>query len=250
MGQDPAFLFYPGDYLRDTQCLSEKSQVAYDRIMCEHMRNTPVSKKRLDFFMKRLDEIEKEEIFSVLEEVEGCFVIPWVCASIDKRRAYSESRRSNRRGKKEESHQNTSSRHHPHKEDENENEDGIKNGDKDGNKNGNGNSKESPNPACMHISGALTGAIKGYSPEAKISEGQIIAWSEEADRMVRLDNRTHIEILEKIKAVFKDPFWSKNIRSMGALRKQWNKGNLTGLKPQPTVHDRYAQNKAREGLLK
>ena len=29
MAKDPAFLFYPGDYLRDTQCLSSNAQASY-----------------------------------------------------------------------------------------------------------------------------------------------------------------------------------------------------------------------------
>ena len=66
MANDPAFLFYPGDYLRDTQCLSEKTQVAYDRIMCEHMRNICISQKQLNFFTKRLSDDEKEELEMIL----------------------------------------------------------------------------------------------------------------------------------------------------------------------------------------
>lgn len=99
MSNDPAFLFYPGDYLRDTQCLSEKSQVAYDRIMCEHMRNICITKERLNFFTKRLSDDEKEEILSVLSVCDGGFQIQWVAESIEKRRIYSESRRNNRKGK-------------------------------------------------------------------------------------------------------------------------------------------------------
>lgn len=96
MASDPAFLFYPGDYLRDTQCLSEKSQVAYDRIMCEHMRNICISQKQLNFFTKRLTDEEKEEIEMVLLKTADGFQIKWVAESILQRREYSESRRKNR----------------------------------------------------------------------------------------------------------------------------------------------------------
>ena len=94
---DPAFLFYPGDYLRDTQCLSEKSQVAYDRIMCEHMRNICISKQQLNFFTKRLTDDEKQEVFHLLTEIDGGYQISWVADSIAKRQRYSESRRNNRK---------------------------------------------------------------------------------------------------------------------------------------------------------
>lgn len=115
---DPAFLFYPGDYLRDTQCLSEQVQVAYDRIMCEHMRNICISQKQLNFFTKKLSAHEKEELEMVLTKVDGGFQIQWVAESICKRRDYSESRRKNRSSKSAK----TSSTHDKHMEIENEDE--------------------------------------------------------------------------------------------------------------------------------
>ena len=99
MAKDPAFLFYPGDYLKDTQCLSESAQVAYDRIMCEHMRNICITQERLNFFTKRLNEEQKSEVMHVLTKVPGGFQIEWVADSILKRRNYSDSRRKNRVGK-------------------------------------------------------------------------------------------------------------------------------------------------------
>lgn len=103
MAKDPAFLFYPGDYLRDTQCLSDKAQVAYDRIMCEHMRNISldmtnitVSQERVNFFIKRLSDDERDEIYHVLKKEGDAFQIEWVAESISKRRSYSESRAKNR----------------------------------------------------------------------------------------------------------------------------------------------------------
>lgn len=126
MANDPAFLFYPGDYLRDTQCLSEKVQVAYDRIMCEHMRNICISQDQLNFFTKRLTEDEKQELSMVLTKSEAGYQITWVAESICKRKAYSKSRSENRKGKKE----NTSLSYDSHMENENENENNIKHGAK------------------------------------------------------------------------------------------------------------------------
>lgn len=116
--KDPAFLFYPGDYLRDTQNLSEKSQVAYDRIMCEHMRNICISKQQLKFFTKRLNEDELEELMFMLSPYNGGYQIEWVAQSIVKRREYSESRRKNRSNPKKK----TSKTYDKHMENENENE--------------------------------------------------------------------------------------------------------------------------------
>lgn len=123
MANDPAFLFYPGDYLRDTQCLSERAQVAYDRIMCEHMRNICISHEQLKFFTKRLTDDEKSEVMMVLRPAPGGFQIPWVVESIEKRRDYSESRRKNRASKGKEDKKdvsNISKTYVPHMEIENE----------------------------------------------------------------------------------------------------------------------------------
>ena len=120
MAKDPAFLFYPGDYLRDTQTLSEKSQVAYDRIMCEHMRNICISKQQLKFFTKRLNPDELDEIMFVLSEVESGYQIEWIAESISKRKAYSESRRNNRKGKPKEKKGNISKTYDLHMENEDE----------------------------------------------------------------------------------------------------------------------------------
>lgn len=121
MAKDPAFLFYPGDYLKDTQCFSEKTQVAYDRILCEHMRNICISQQQLKFFTKRLNEEEIEELMMSLRKVNGGFQIEWVAESILKRRTYSESRRKNREGKSK----NICETHDSHMENEIVNEDVI-----------------------------------------------------------------------------------------------------------------------------
>ena len=121
MAQDPAFLFYPGDYLRDTQCLSEKVQVAYDRIMCEHMRNICITQQQLKFFTKKLSEDEIDELKMVLTEIEGGYQIKWVAESIVKRRDYSESRRKNRTSVKKDK-TNISKTYDSHMENEIENE--------------------------------------------------------------------------------------------------------------------------------
>jgi len=99
MAKDPAFLFYPGDYLRDTQCLSQNTQVAYDRIMCEHMRNICITQDQLNFFTKRLSEDEKSELLMILIKKDCGYQIEWVAESILKRKDYSDSRRKNRTSK-------------------------------------------------------------------------------------------------------------------------------------------------------
>jgi len=120
MSKDPAFLFYPGDYLRDTQTLSEKVQVAYDRIMCEHMRKICITQAQLVFFTKRLSPDEVLELKSVLSEDSEGFFIAWVRDSISKRKAYSKSRADNRIGKTKKDINNISLSHDKHMDNENE----------------------------------------------------------------------------------------------------------------------------------
>jgi len=73
--------------------------VAYDRIMCEHMRNICISHAQFVFFTKKLSEAESAELKSVLTETLDGFQIGWVAESFTKRKAYSESRRKNRSNK-------------------------------------------------------------------------------------------------------------------------------------------------------
>lgn len=120
MADDPGFIFYPGDYLRDTQCMSEKTQVSYDRIMCEHMRKICITHQQLNFFTKRLNAEERAELLAILIEVPGGFQIKWVAESIVKRLAYSESRRNNRK-KKDETVTELSDTYVPHMDNDNEN---------------------------------------------------------------------------------------------------------------------------------
>ena len=123
--KDPAFLFYPGDYLRDTQFLSEVVQVAYDRIMCEHMRNTYVTPAQFSFFTKNFTADEIAQLKTVLKESPYGYYIEWVMDGIVKRRAYSESRRKNRSKKSNETNTSsgqTSSSYDEHMENEIENE--------------------------------------------------------------------------------------------------------------------------------
>ncbi len=99
-----SFKFFPGEYLRDTQNLSEAQQVAYDRIMCEHIRNICVSHGQFDFFTKRLKPEEKAELKIVLTEIPAGYQISWVAREVVKSLSYKASRGSNGSGKDEKSY--------------------------------------------------------------------------------------------------------------------------------------------------
>ena len=68
----------------------------------------------------------------------------------------------------------------------------------------------------------LRGHILRNNPGARVTEGQVQKWALEADRMVRLDDRTHAQISELIDFTQKDDFWFANILSMGKLREQFD----------------------------
>ncbi len=104
--------------------LSEKTQVAYDRIMCEHMRNICITQQQLKFITKRLSEEELSELMMMLTEVNGGYQIEWVAESILKRKAYSESRRQNRESKPDK----ISKTYDTHMENEDEDVNDIKKG--------------------------------------------------------------------------------------------------------------------------
>ena len=107
MSNNPAFLFYPGDYFKDTQIMKTKTQVAYDRIMCEHIRKISVNpsqnkveKNTVLFLMKNLRKDEQNQLFAVLNKIGDDYQIKWVAVSIANRRRYTLSRQKNATKKK------------------------------------------------------------------------------------------------------------------------------------------------------
>jgi hypothetical protein len=177
MGKDPAFLFYPGDYLRDTQCMSEVQQVAYDRMMCEHMRNICISKTKLNFFTKKLNQEEKDYLIDLLKEVDGGYQIEWVALSIEKRRAYSESRRKNRDQKKN----NICESYDSHMENENENKDIIK--DKN---------ETEIEPWYLEQADFWINRAKKYFPSIKVDRNR---FASDIERLVKIDKLKIEEII-------------------------------------------------------
>ena len=79
-----------------------------------------------------------------------------------------------------------------------------------------------PTEAGMQLAQLLKGLLLKNNPNAKVTEGQVQKWAHDADRMVRLDGRTHQEITDLIDFSQKDPFWFANILSMGKLREQFD----------------------------
>ena len=217
MSKDPAFLFYPGDYLRDTQCLSEKTQVAYDRIICEHMRNICISQMQLNFFTKRLSPEEVDELLTVLKKVEGGFQIEWVAESISKRKAYGESRRKNRT-KKEKDMNNISETYVKHMENENENEN-------EKNIEGCGEKKEKEVTPPSEGEKLYSRSVKLFPSDMQPkTEKQKTEWIDTLDKLIRIEEAKPEEIFTVIDRTRADPFWQKNFLSVLKLRKKNDEG--------------------------
>lgn len=220
MSKDPAFLFYPGDYLRDTQCLSEAVQVAYDRIMCEHMRNICISQSQLNFFTRGLTEDEKQELQHVLAIVDGGYEISWVADSIRKRLKYSKSRSENRAGKTKKDMNNISSSYVEHMEIENENE--IEHENKGGE---GGNVKRDATPLSDEGLSFANWLREVFTDPELFTEKKIIQWRKMYDKF-RNKGRIKDDIWKAIKWAREDQFWQPNFLSPAKLDRKNKDGIL------------------------
>lgn len=121
MSKDPAFLFYTSDFLIGTSFLTNEQIGKYIRLLCHQHQNGHLKEKD----MLKICETYDEDIFEKFEKDEnGLFFNVRLDEEIFKRKAYSESRRNNR--KKKETHEkdmlNISKTYDEHMENENENE--------------------------------------------------------------------------------------------------------------------------------
>jgi hypothetical protein len=75
----------------------------------------------------------------------------------------------------------------------------------------------------------LRDKIKQSGTDALFKESNLVKWTNEFRLMVEQDHRTIDQIKSKIEAIFKDKFWSKQIRSAGTMREKWGEGKLDRL---------------------
>jgi hypothetical protein len=100
MAKDPAFLFYSADAAEDTQHLDRLERGAYFDIL-------KAQKRFGKFTLEQLHKVLGNDFEKVWPALKMCltheqdmYFIAWVDESIEKRKEYSESRRSNRNSKK------------------------------------------------------------------------------------------------------------------------------------------------------
>ena len=120
MSKDPAFLFYSSDCLTGTLLMSMEQKGKFITLLCIQHQKGHLSEKDMLHICGSYD----EDVFTKFQKDEqGKFYNIRLEEEVDKRKAYSESRRNNR--KKKEDINNTSLSYVKHMENENENEDLI-----------------------------------------------------------------------------------------------------------------------------
>ena len=124
MSKDPAFLFYTSDFLTGTSFLTNEQIGKYIRLLCHQHQNGHLKEKDMLKICLTYD----EDVFEKFEKDEnGLFFNLRLDEEIHKRKAYSESRRNNRKKKevKEKDMLIISKTYDEHMENENENENEI-----------------------------------------------------------------------------------------------------------------------------
>ena len=121
MSKDPAFLFYSSDFLTGTLLMSMEQKGKFITLLCiQHQKGHMIEKDML-----QICGTYDEDIFSKFKkDNDGKFYNERLKEEVEKRKAYSESRRNNR--KKKEDMIDISKTYVQHMENENENENVIK----------------------------------------------------------------------------------------------------------------------------
>lgn len=130
--KDPAFLFYSSDFLSGTMLMTDEEIGQYIKLIClQHQKGHLKEKDILN-----ICKTHNEEIFSKFKiDEEGNYYNERLETEINKRKAYSESRRNNRKKKEEkttyeEDMKNICNSYEKHMENENININIIKNNSK------------------------------------------------------------------------------------------------------------------------
>lgn len=122
MSKDPAFLFYSSDFLTGTMFMDNEQVGKFIRLICAQHQKGRLTEKD----MLKICVTHDEDIFSKFAvDGAGLYYNERLEQEVEKRKAYSESRRNNR--KKKEDMSDTSLSYVPHMENENENENIIDN---------------------------------------------------------------------------------------------------------------------------
>ena len=121
MAKDPAFLFYSSDFLTGTMFMNNEQVGKYIRLLCAQHQIGHLSEQHMLNICGSYD----EQVFAKFKQDEtGKYYNERCEAEINKRKAYSDSRRANRKSKSKDMN-NISKTYVKHMENENENENEI-----------------------------------------------------------------------------------------------------------------------------
>lgn len=97
MAKDPAFLFYYDRFISGTYTMTDEQVGQYIRLLCVQANKGYITVSHMNNICKTHD---KEVISKFTEIGEGKFVNEVLAGIMDQRRVFTESRRNNRKGKK------------------------------------------------------------------------------------------------------------------------------------------------------
>jgi uncharacterized protein YdaU (DUF1376 family) len=118
MSKDPAFLFYSSDFLTGTLLMSMEQKGKFITLLCiQHQKGHMIEKDMLQI----CGTYDEDILSKFKKDNDGKFYNERLKEEVEKRKAYSESRRNNR--KKKEDMIDTSKTYDEHMENENENKD-------------------------------------------------------------------------------------------------------------------------------
>ncbi len=134
MSKDPAFLFYPGDWLGGTMIMSRHQKGCYIDLLITQFNNGPLSLETIKTVLG-----QDQAIWTVLsskfkQDSSGNFFNERLATEIEKRKKFCRSRGDNRKGGKNQSYESSHENHmnhHMENEDENRNENRSKDENKD-----------------------------------------------------------------------------------------------------------------------
>jgi len=83
--------------------------------------------------------------------------------------------------------------------------------------------KEAVNDIAIKLSEYLLTCIRNNNPKFNITDTTIKRWSNDIDKMIRIDKREPIEVAQVITFSQSNSFWKKNILSGTKLRKHFDR---------------------------
>lgn len=126
MAKDPAFLFYYQDFIVGTTFMSNAEVGAYIKTLCHLADKGTITDVQVAIICNKDIEMTLVIIDKLQCAEEGIYYSKRLNTEVEKRKAFAESRRKNREGKKKKKNNKICKTYDTHMEDENENINRIK----------------------------------------------------------------------------------------------------------------------------